>query len=298
MVFSELKKKAFLFFLLVLAFLPTGGIYAWWDMGHMVVAKIAYDRLRPEIKEKLDKILIDSSAEFPESATFVTAACFADDIKDRGFCLMSCYHGSNRPYDPEGILSQNEKKLLAAVLKNNDIIYAIDGATKTLKNPNARTFEKSLALRLLIHYVGDIHQPLHCTTLYTKSMPKGDCAGTRFPIVKPDGEKTSLHLFWDSILALDAERIVRPLNAYGIACVDRFVQLALSELDVVTIDHAQNMCIDDWAKESYKFGTKISYAGIVPNAVPSSEYIDCGRKVALRRLAIAGLRLATLLNQL
>lgn len=58
---------------------------------------------------------------------------------------------------------------------------------------------KSYALRLLIHYLGDIHQPLHCATRVDKAYPEGDRGGNLFPL--PNHYATDdLHAVWDSVL--------------------------------------------------------------------------------------------------
>ena len=57
----------------------------------------------------------------------------------------------------------------------------------------------STAMRLLIHYVGDIHQPLHATTRFDSTYPDGDRGGNSFKLLAKDGIK-ELHGVWDSIL--------------------------------------------------------------------------------------------------
>jgi hypothetical protein len=58
---------------------------------------------------------------------------------------------------------------------------------------------KSIAMRLLIHYLGDVHQPLHCTALVNGQYPKGDRGGNSFPI-HPREDINELHAVWDSII--------------------------------------------------------------------------------------------------
>jgi hypothetical protein len=57
----------------------------------------------------------------------------------------------------------------------------------------------STAMRLLIHYAGDIHQPLHCTSRIDKNYPQGDFGGNTVPIATRDNI-TELHAVWDSVL--------------------------------------------------------------------------------------------------
>jgi len=54
-------------------------------------------------------------------------------------------------------------------------------------------------MRLLIHYVGDIHQPLHCTSRVNHDYPKGDRGGNNVPIA-PRGDINELHAVWDSVV--------------------------------------------------------------------------------------------------
>jgi len=58
---------------------------------------------------------------------------------------------------------------------------------------------KSVAMRLLIHYAGDIHQPLHCTSRVDSKWPKGDYGGNDVFIKEKDNIK-ELHAAWDSVL--------------------------------------------------------------------------------------------------
>jgi len=59
--------------------------------------------------------------------------------------------------------------------------------------------QKAFALRLIIHYVGDIHQPLHATALVDSHYPKGDAGGNFEHIPAQDGV-TNLHSVWDSVI--------------------------------------------------------------------------------------------------
>jgi len=57
----------------------------------------------------------------------------------------------------------------------------------------------STALRLIIHYAGDIHQPLHATSRVDHEFPKGDRGGNSFGLKSKDGAK-NLHAVWDAIV--------------------------------------------------------------------------------------------------
>jgi len=82
------------------------------------------------------------------------------------------------------------------------LISALKGA-KSVNPENAGAVSWSLGdsfdLRLLIHFVGDIHQPLHATSRYTSKYPHGDAGGNGFKLTSKDGV-TNLHSLWDSVL--------------------------------------------------------------------------------------------------
>ena len=69
----------------------------------------------------------------------------------------------------------------------------------------------SFHLRLLIHYIGDIHQPLHTTSRFTESFPNGDEGGNYFRLLKK-GEVDNLHALWDSALYDQSKDFKLPLN--------------------------------------------------------------------------------------
>ena len=65
-------------------------------------------------------------------------------------------------------------------------------------NDHNEEVSKSFALRLLIHYLGDIHQPLHCASRVDDEYPEGDRGGNSFPL-RVSGFR-NLHMLWDSVL--------------------------------------------------------------------------------------------------
>jgi hypothetical protein len=68
-----------------------------------------------------------------------------------------------------------------------------------LKHTNSEDEAKSLALRLLIHYYGDVHQPLHSSDRYTEEHPDGDKGGNSFPL-KFHYKANELHAVWDNVI--------------------------------------------------------------------------------------------------
>jgi hypothetical protein len=271
--------------------------FGWWDSGHMVVAKIAEERLNKNAKSKTKELIDEIGQTCSDSTTFIEAACWLDDILNRGVGMVATWHGHAGPYSPDGFLSNQDLSRLSVKYQNNDGVAAIQKSIATLTNPRASKWEKAFMLRVLLHVVGDIHCPMHCVQLFSKQFPEGDKGGVRFPLTGPDSLAVKhLHGLWDSIVLLDTVRQLRPLNAAALQYIEDLAAKITVEYPENTLPEKNNTCPDKWAEESFLFG-KEAHNGIEINTKPSDEYLEKSRKVACKRLALAGYRLAIILNE-
>lgn len=187
-------------------------LFSWWDGGHMVVAKIAERHLHEDVKKQVDELV--GVLNCPDSPTFIEAACWLDDVMNRGLGMVATWHGHAGPYSPDGFLSGLEIAKISSRYRGNDGVAAIQKGIDTLSNPKSGKWEKAFMLRVLLHVVGDIHCPMHCIQLYSEKFPDGDKGGMRFELSGPkELAKKNLHSLWDSILLLDRLGINnRPIN--------------------------------------------------------------------------------------
>ena len=79
------------------------------------------------------------------------------------------------------------------------------------KFDNNENVAKSYALRLLVHYVGDLVQPLHCENRYDTEFPEGDTGANDFPL-KYHYDVDELHALWDKIIYDGYHNIDRPFT--------------------------------------------------------------------------------------
>lgn len=93
-------------------------LFAWWDGGHMVVAKIAERHLHEDVKKQVDELICVISC--PDSATFIEAACWLDDTMNRGLGMVATWHGHAGPYSPDGFLSLQESATISSKYRGND----------------------------------------------------------------------------------------------------------------------------------------------------------------------------------
>ena len=80
-----------------------------------------------------------------------------------------------------------------------------------MKSKNNEDEGKSIALRMIIHYIGDVHQPLHNLQRYTKEFPKGDKGGNFFKI-QNRYSADNLHSVWDQVIYNFRKSYKRPLS--------------------------------------------------------------------------------------
>ena len=143
---------------------------------------------------------------------FTECATFADDVKGQGYSFQSNWHFTNLPYLDEAGTTLDDFNFNP---DSHNVVGAMTDMTSFLKgemtasesyymNKIAGYFsyesdQRSFALRMLIHYVGDVHQPLHAAALVDSAYPSGDNGGTSEHIPSKDGV-SSLHFVWDSVL--------------------------------------------------------------------------------------------------
>ena len=268
----------------------------WGAGGHMMTAQIAFGRLTPQARAKANELLaieIDPVAETRKSTDFINASHWADDLRPfPEFDSFKPLHFIDKPFSLDGTpLPEIVPENIVKALKDNVEILK----TSTDKKAQAQ------ALRFIIHFVGDIHQPLHCTAKVSHNRPDGDKGGNLFlmKILGDDGElrDTNLHSYWDGGIGtfprsgpnfappplssvLTAARLARRSNP----ATNRALGLN------------RPFNFDAWANESFRLGKSVVYTNIREGKRPTAAYNKRARRAARQRVAWGGYRLAALLN--
>jgi hypothetical protein len=261
---------------------------AWWDTPHMLVAQIAYDHMRPEVRMRADELIAIHAQQYPKTNDFVTASLWADDIRGQGDKTYSSWH-----YVTLTFQDVNEPlPTRASFPEKYHVSWAIENEIAILQDPKKTEADKGLALRRLIHWAGDIHQPLHATTHISAHYPKGDTGGNLFLVDLPK-PLHNLHSLWDS--GLDHwEDIDRPLTPEGkalLAAEAKHLQQQYGR------SHLGSMNPYDWAIHSHELARQHVYTGIEYKGIPSAAYIAQGVELTDKQVTLAGQRLGKLLNE-
>ncbi len=184
---------------LVLALTLAAPASAYWEYGHETVAKIAWLNAQPSTRAAIRRLLAQEALlgtpECP-ARTIEEASVWPDCVKPlkdaegkSRFGYAYSWHYQNvdicRPFD-----------LTPACKDGNCVSAQIPAQAAILKNRRASPRERVMALAFLVHFVGDIHQPLHAGDRGDKG---GNDALADYGIYGPP--KMNLHSIWDGLLA-------------------------------------------------------------------------------------------------
>jgi len=230
----------------------------------------------------------------PDQILFMQAARWPDDIRDHPQLSHPKWHYIDFPYKPPSqpasvsVAEPDPENILKAFQDNLNVVRS-----------SSNDSEKAIALSWLFHLTGDVHQPLHTTSLFTAEYPQGDRGGNLFHIkVKQDSKPINLHKFWDDlILGSENVRTARNLAA-RLRLNPNYSRSKLTELS--------DKQFDDWARpESYELAKKVAYRNGTLVGSPQedsapvlpADYPNTAKGVAERRAVLAGYQLADLLQQ-
>jgi hypothetical protein len=295
-------RKLFLLNLLALVFacLTNTRALAWNALGHQLIAQIAYNQLSSDKQSLLNRYnqAIDDSS-FVDSATWMDRQ-FSPDYR-----WLKPLHYIDIPYTTDGTAVEKESE--------NNAVSAITEALAILKDENASLDKKALYLRILIHVVGDIHQPMHAISRFSRRFPNGDKGGNLFKL-NNNPVASNLHAYWDKGGGFlvpnkkNKKRISKKKDPYAYAytavfkrkTLDKTIQTgayAIEEMYPCQAGGSIELDPNKWAEESWNIAVNQAYK-IRYHQKPKRPYQKMVKQVSKQRIALAGCRLAVLLNSI
>lgn len=134
-----------------------------------------------------------------ENNVFVESACWPDDIKGVGYREENNEHFINIPYFEDGYNPKNppEIDLHNSTWATSELKHTINSQDRSKVITNELT--NSIALRFLIHFIGDMTQPLHSAEKYSSKYPTGDLGGNKIKVTTDfRSDIRNLHAYWDA----------------------------------------------------------------------------------------------------
>jgi hypothetical protein len=267
--------------------------YAWGDLGHEVVGLIASNYLDPAVRTKVNAVLAGDTTHLTANTMIDSEATWADKFRDSSSAhrtqtakwhfvdleiaapnLTSACFG--RPALSAGALASNGPA-------NDCVVDKIEELQAELLSSATTATELREALQFILHFVGDIHQPLH-------SSDDNDAGGNDKTVTAPGIASNSLHHYWDTEF----------VNLLGSS------ESAIAQSLIANITAAQRTqwsagTADDWAMESFTIAQNHTY-GLLPAPTSTNHYslpasyVTDAKSVVATQLSKAGVRLAFVLN--
>lgn len=304
-------RRSFFFFLVALfCVLAARPARAWDETGHRVIAYIAWQHMTPAARAEAVRILrhaplaSDLRQLLPtagpravrERTWFSHSAYWPDIVRDNDFpARRERYHRGNWHYTNyfwEQVDGEARDRPDLQPDATN-IVERLTALSAQLGNPLFPSAQRAVALAWILHLGGDIHQPLHASARVTETEPKGDQGGNLF---KLDG-RNSLHWYWDSII--DATWARRPGEADA-AFVARIAEALMHQHPPAEYEARMKPgAFDAWAQEGFTTAKGHLYPpDLKRGEAPSAAYGAMAYDISARAAALAGYRLAALLNGL
>jgi hypothetical protein len=274
-------------------FVQTRPALAWGDEGHEVVALIAQSFLEPDVRKRVNALLA-ADTDSLTAHDIASAATWADRFRDANIngsrlktrqwhfvdieitapdLEVACF---NRPTIPPGATASDGPA-------DDCVVDKIQEFAAELANPATDQEEQVVALKFLLHFVGDIHQPLHASD-------DNDRGGNDKRVSAAGFKAGNLHHFWDTEFVDQLESSPKTIASDLIGHISKAQEQQWQAGEA-----------SDWAMESFNVASEDAYGQLPePNRRGSfrlsDDYITTATQDVALQLSKAGVRLAFVLN--
>lgn len=288
---SAIFPRVLIFVSAFLVFLPAVPSFAWGPVGHETIAYIAQDNLSPVAKEKIRGLMEPESDIRLMNHDYLdlpSISNWADHIRQFGRPETAPWHFIDLPIRKD-LTVKDEQDYCP---DNNCVVNQLqifEGVLGDESQPKSKRLE---ALKFVVHFIGDLHQPLHCAD-------DGDRGGNekevRFkaPGHRGNGAKIKLHALWDHLIETKTAEDPRELATVLEKSIIPENKFAWPKGDE-----------KDWAFESYQIAKTQIYPGMDPGPQDYTDkplpgdYYSKMRPIVDLQLEKAGIRLAFVLNEI
>lgn len=247
---------------LLVAQISYGHEMEWSKTGHRVIGEVAQNHLSGKAKRALKELLNGQS--------LASVSNYGDEIKaDRNFSIFGPWHYVNYPMD--------KRYTDVEPSADGDLVLGIEKCMAIVRDRNSSREDKVFYVKMLVHLIGDLHQPMHVGRLEDK--------GGNDIQLQWFGRGTNLHKLWDANM----------IDDYGMG----YTELAdnLPRLSKEEIRAVQKGDVHDWVEESHDLAN-VLYASVEAGEKLGYAYGYKYWTLVEQQLQRGGLRLAKVLNEL
>jgi hypothetical protein len=267
---------------------------AWGDEGHKVIALIAQAYLEPDVRKTVNAILA-ADTETLTAHDIASEATWADKLRERNKAgareRTRQWHFVDIEIDAPDLdyACFGHPQLSVGVPASRGpaddcVVDKIEEFAAELRNPSTKPEERLVALKFLLHLVGDLHQPLHASDAH-------DRGGNEKRVSAAGSKAGNLHRYWDTVfvsqLGPDAKTIASEL----------LIHISPSQAQIW-----MQGAVSGWAMESFQVAKQDAY-GLLPQPSKrhsyrlTADYLAMARQDVAIQLSRAGVRLALILNR-
>jgi len=257
-------------------------LFAWNAEGHRIAAQIAFDHMTPTAKARFQVAhpILDKKKKPP---SFIEASVWFDTLRKKNSDTFRAMHYVDVPFLTDGMRAPKVKPMNGLIAFNQSRALLLENRGSSL--------ERVFALRVLLHVAVDLHQPLHAATRVSRAYPFGDAGGNQVALPKNKIAK-NLHAYWD-----------RGGGAllYNTDVRNPELRVRRRALELETAWPCKPELADKdpvrWLGESHTLAVYDAYS-ITSKNFSTGEYQQTVSRASEKRLALAGCRLASVLNEI
>jgi hypothetical protein len=289
-----------------LLLLTSSDAVAWSGREHKIIARIAWENLTPQARAAVIELLSHAPADstiktyFPSDISgrnaqrefFINISVWADQVRDPSDLERGRKYSCPRWHFTEFPLAAPGATIPAIpgfTQQRVNIVERLQLFQVALADDSEPVSNQAIELAWTINLAGDIHDPLHVTSRVTPEEPEGDRGGNTFKLAH-----SNLHAYWDQIVT----------TLIPIGPNESESNYILRVANTLMEEHPRNSMelkpgrFDAWAQESFELAQTVVYPGVERLRDPSPFYELRAFCIAKSQLALAGYRLAQMLNDL
>ncbi|MFD1293615.1 S1/P1 nuclease [Lutibacter holmesii] len=234
----------------------------WGATGHRTIGEIASTYIKGKTKRKIADLL--------DGQSLALVSTFGDDIKsDKRYREFYSWHYINMPFDVK--YEDSEKN------PSGDLVLGIEKCKSIILDKTTSKQDKAFYLKLLVHLIGDLHQPMHVGK-------KEDKGGNGFQ-VQWFGKGTNLHSVWDS----------KMIEHYNMTYTE--LAINMNELSKDEVLSFKKGSVIDWVNETQTYAIEVYNSAEVGENL-RYEYMYLNFQTVRTQLQKGGIRLAKVLDDL
>lgn len=286
---------------------------AWNGVGHELVSRVAWLNLSPTAQQRAIELLEGTDEDLAIQAMRPTFGARRDQVWFERVSTWPDWVRSELPSENRSgwhytnfFWTQDAKGRPVDLPERSgapvNIVTELPRLIGVLGDESRPASERGVALAWVLHLVGDLHQPLHCSARVTAEDPEGDRGGNDFKLApavpgREDWRRDNLHRLWDSSLTRQWPKSFWESDwRYRERLLERIAGADVQGISDEAPESTEAAVLA-WAREGFALAKEACYpSALVRNQPAPPDVLQAAAETSIRRVSIAGRRLAKVLD--